>query len=78
MMMVSDQIIDIGPGAGVDGAKSSQNSGKPAGRVSLTGAYLSGRVHQSQKRRRAAGRFILEGARAVWSVDIRIGGILPW
>ena len=46
MMMESDQIIDIGPGAGVDGGEV-VFQGTPeeicASEVSLTGAYLSGR-----------------------------------
>lgn len=80
MMMVSDQIIDIGPGAGVDGGEVVfQGTPEEACRseVSLTGAYLSGRkfIEIPKKRRRAAGRFIvLEGAHKnnLRNVDIRI------
>ena len=80
MMMESDQIIDIGPGAGVDGGEV-VFQGTPeeicASDVSLTGAYLSGRksIAVPQKRRRISGRFIvLEGAHEhnLQDIDIRI------
>jgi excinuclease ABC subunit A len=80
MMMESDQIIDIGPGAGVDGGNV-VFQGTPAeccaSEVSLTGAYLSGRksIVLPGKRRKAAGRkIILEGAHEhnLKEIDIRI------
>jgi excinuclease ABC subunit A len=80
MMMESDQIIDIGPGAGVDGGEV-VFQGTPAeacaSEVSLTGAYLSGRksIAVPEKRRSPTGRFIvLEGAHEhnLKDVDIRI------
>jgi len=80
MMMESDQIIDMGPGAGVDGGEV-VFQGTPeeicASAVSLTGAYLSGRtsIALPQKRRPAAGRWIvLEGAHEhnLREIDIRI------
>ena len=80
MMMASDQIIDIGPGAGVDGGEVVfQGTPEEACRseVSLTGAYLSGRksIAIPEKRRPLTGRFIvLEGANEhnLRDVDIRI------
>jgi len=80
MMMASDQIIDIGPGAGVDGGEV-VFQGTPEeickSGVSLTGAYLSGRksIAIPEKRRSLTGRFIvLEGANEhnLRDVDIRI------
>ena len=68
MMMESDQIIDIGPGAGVEGGEVIfQGTPEEAckSESSLTGAYLSGRksIPVPEKRRKPAGRFIvLEGA----------------
>jgi excinuclease ABC subunit A len=80
MMLQSDQIIDIGPGAGVDGGEIVfQGTSEEACRseVSLTGAYLSGRksISLPEKRRPLTGRFIvLEGAHEhnLRDVDIRI------
>jgi excinuclease ABC subunit A len=80
MMMESDQIIDMGPGAGVDGGEV-VFQGTPeeicASAVSLTGAYLSGRksIALPEKRRPAAKRWIiLEGAHEhnLREIDIRI------
>ena len=80
MMMASDQIIDIGPGAGADGGEV-VFQGTPEeickSGVSLTGAYLSGRksIAIPEKRRSLTGRFIvLEGANEhnLRDVDIRI------
>ena len=80
MMMESDQIIDMGPGAGVDGGEV-VFQGTPeeicASAVSLTGAYLSGRksIALPEKRRPAKGRWIvLEGAHEhnLQEIDIRI------
>ena len=81
MMMESDQIIDIGPGAGVDGGEV-VFQGTPeeicASDVSLTGAYLSGRSSHRRCRRSGGaptGRFIvLEGAHEhnLKEIDIRI------
>ena len=80
MMMQSDQIIDIGPGAGVDGGEV-VFQGTPeeicASADSLTGAYLSGRrsIAMPESRRPQNGRFIvLEGAHEhnLKDVDIRI------
>lgn len=80
MMMESDQIIDIGPGAGVDGGEV-VFQGTPqeacASEDSLTGAYLSGRrsIAMPERRRAATGRFIvIEGAHEhnLKDVDIRI------
>ncbi|HEX7519278.1 MAG TPA: excinuclease ABC subunit UvrA, partial [Candidatus Deferrimicrobium sp.] len=80
MMMASDQIIDIGPGAGMDGGEV-VFQGTPEeickSEVSLTGAYLSGResIAIPEKRRSLTGRFIvLEGANEhnLRDVDIRI------
>ena len=80
MMMESDQIIDIGPGAGVDGGEV-VFQGTPEeicrSEVSLTGAYLSGRkgIAVPERRRPLTGKFIvLEGANEhnLQNVDIRI------
>ena len=80
MMMESDQIIDMGPGAGVDGGEV-VFQGTPeeicASDVSLTGAYLSGRksISLPEKRRAATKRWIvLEGAHEhnLREIDIRI------
>ncbi len=80
MMMESDQIIDMGPGAGVDGGEV-VCQGTPAevcaSDVSLTGAYLSGRksIVPPQRRRPKTGRWIvLEGAHEhnLQDIDIRI------
>jgi len=80
MMMESDQIVDIGPGAGVDGGRV-VFQGTPAeicsSETSLTGAYLSGRrsIAVPRSRRPPTGRFIvLEGAyeHNLKDVDIRI------
>jgi excinuclease ABC subunit A len=80
MMMESDQIIDIGPGAGVDGGEV-VFQGTPEeicrSEVSLTGAYLSGRkaIAVPETRRSVTGQFIvLEGANEhnLRNVDIRI------
>ncbi len=80
MMMESDQIIDIGPGAGVDGG-AVVFQGTPEeickSPVSLTGAYLSGRetIAAPKARRALNGRFIvLEGANEhnLQDIDIRI------
>jgi excinuclease ABC subunit A len=80
MMMESDQIIDIGPGAGVDGGQV-VFQGTPAeccaSETSLTGSYLSGRksIALPAKRRSAAGRYIvLEGAHEhnLKDLDLRI------
>ena len=80
MMMESDQIIDMGPGAGLDGGEV-VFQGTPEeickSEVSLTGAFLSGRksIAMPEKRRPATGRFIvLEGAHEhnLQDVDIRI------
>jgi excinuclease ABC subunit A len=80
MMMESDQIIDIGPGAGVDGGEV-VFQGTPEeicrSEVSLTGAYLSGRraIAVPETRRSLTGQFIvLEGANEhnLRDVDIRI------
>ena len=80
MMMESDQIIDIGPGAGVDGGEV-VFQGTPEeicrSEVSLTGAYLSGRkaIAIPETRRSLTGQFIvLEGANEhnLRNVDIRI------
>jgi excinuclease ABC subunit A len=80
MMLESDQIIDIGPGAGVDGGRVVfQGTPEEAcqSEVSLTGAYLSGRksIALPDRRRPLTGRFIvLEGAHEhnLKDVDIRI------
>jgi len=80
MMLESDQIIDMGPGAGLDGGEV-VFQGTPEeickSEVSLTGAYLSGResIALPGKRRPAPERFIvLEGAHEhnLKEIDIRI------
>ncbi len=80
MMMASDSIIDMGPGAGLEGGHV-VFQGTPseilASETSLTGRYLSGRlgIPVPQKRRVPAGRFIvLEGATEnnLQGIDIRI------
>ena len=80
MMMASDQIIDMGPGAGLEGGHV-VFQGTPAeilaSETSLTGRYLSGRlgIPVPEKRRVPAGRFIvLEGATEnnLQGIDIRI------
>ncbi len=80
MMMASDQIIDIGPGAGMFGGEVIFQ-GTPAeicrSEESLTGQYLSGRksIPVPRKRRPLAERFIvLEGANEhnLKNIDIRI------
>ena len=80
MMMESDQIIDIGPGAGISGGEIVfQGTPEEICRheKSLTGLYLSGKksIPVPQKRRPQTGRFIvLEGASEhnLKSIDIRI------
>ncbi|MHB8092603.1 MAG: excinuclease ABC subunit UvrA [Syntrophales bacterium] len=80
MMMASDQIIDIGPGAGMFGGEVIfQGTPEEICRAeeSLTGQYLSGRksIPVPQKRRPLSGRFIvLEGANEhnLKNIDIRI------
>ncbi|MBA4423013.1 MAG: excinuclease ABC subunit A, partial [Syntrophus sp. (in: bacteria)] len=80
MMLESDQIIDIGPGAGEDGGQVVfQGTPEEACKsdASLTGAYLSGRksIALPETRRSLTGRFIiLEGAHEhnLKEVDIRI------
>jgi excinuclease ABC subunit A len=80
MMMESDQIIDIGPGAGVDGGEV-VFQGTPAeicaSPTSLTGAFLSGRksIALPSRRRSGTGRHIvIEGAHEhnLREIDIRI------
>ena len=80
MMMASDSIIDMGPGAGLEGGHV-VFQGTPseilASETSLTGRYLSGRlgIPVPEKRRVPAGRFIvLEGATEnnLQGIDIRI------
>ena len=80
MMMASDGIIDMGPGAGLEGGHV-VFQGTPseilASETSLTGRYLSGRlgIPVPEKRRVPAGRFIiLEGATEnnLQGIDIRI------
>ncbi|MBU2026161.1 MAG: excinuclease ABC subunit UvrA [Proteobacteria bacterium] len=80
MMLESDQIIDMGPGAGLDGGEV-VFQGTPEeickSEVSLTGAFLSGRksIAMPEKRRPATGRFnVLEGAHEhnLQDIDIRI------
>jgi excinuclease ABC subunit A len=80
MMMASDGIIDMGPGAGLEGGHV-VFQGTPSqileSETSLTGRYLSGRlgIPVPQKRRVPAGRFIvLEGATEnnLQGIDIRI------
>jgi len=80
MMMASDGIVDMGPGAGLEGGHV-VFQGTPseilASETSLTGRYLSGRlgIPVPEKRRAPAGRFIvLEGATEnnLQGIDIRI------
>jgi excinuclease ABC subunit A len=80
MMMASDGIIDMGPGAGLEGGEVIFQ-GTPAeileSKTSLTGGYLSGRlsIPVPEKRRALPGRFIiLEGATEnnLQDIDIRI------
>jgi excinuclease ABC subunit A len=80
MMMASDGIIDMGPGAGLEGGHV-VFQGTPSeileSETSLTGRYLSGRlgIPVPQKRRVPPGRFIvLEGATEnnLKGIDIRI------
>jgi len=80
MMMASDGIIDMGPGAGLEGGHV-VFQGTPSeileSETSLTGRYLSGRlgIPVPHKRRVPAGRFIvLEGATEnnLQGIDIRI------
>jgi excinuclease ABC subunit A len=80
MMMESDDIIDMGPGAGLDGGEI-VFQGTPgaicASEVSLTGRYLSGtlRIPVPERRRKTKKRFIvLEGASEhnLKDIDIRI------
>ena len=80
MMMASDGIVDMGPGAGLEGGHV-VFQGTPseilASETSLTGRYLSGRlgIPVPEKRREPAGRFIvLEGATEnnLQGIDIRI------
>ncbi|HUH67353.1 MAG TPA: excinuclease ABC subunit UvrA [Syntrophales bacterium] len=80
MMMSSDYIIDMGPGAGFDGGEVIFE-GTPAeiceSEKSLTGLYLSGKIAipLPAKRRPTPKRFILiEGAREhnLKNIDIRI------
>ena len=80
MMMSSNQIIDIGPGAGVDGGEV-VFQGTPeeicASEKSLTGLYLSGKrsIPVPESRRPHSGRYIaIEGAHEhnLKDIDIRI------
>ena len=80
MMMASDGIIDMGPGAGREGGEV-VFQGTPSeileSVTSLTGRYLSGRlgIPVPVKRRVPAGRFIvLEGATEnnLQGIDIRM------
>ncbi len=80
MMMASDGIVDMGPGAGLEGGEV-VFQGTPAeileSEASLTGRYLSGRlgIPVPEKRRPVPGRFIvLEGATEnnLQDIDIRI------
>ncbi|MGE5790731.1 MAG: excinuclease ABC subunit UvrA [Syntrophaceae bacterium] len=80
MMMASDGIIDMGPGAGLEGGHV-VFQGTPSeileSGTSLTGLYLSGRlgIPVPEKRRVPPGRFIvLEGATEnnLKGIDIRI------
>jgi excinuclease ABC subunit A len=80
MMMASDGIVDMGPGAGLEGGEV-VFQGTPAeileSKTSLTGGYLSGRLNipVPEKRRALPGRFIvLEGATEnnLKDIDIRI------
>ncbi|MBN1383086.1 MAG: excinuclease ABC subunit UvrA [Deltaproteobacteria bacterium] len=80
MMMASDEIIDMGPGAGLDGGEVVFQGTPEAicrSDVSLTGRYLSGnlQIPVPAKRRRSNKRFItLEGASEhnLQDIDIRI------
>ena len=80
MMMASDHIIDMGPGAGVNGGEIVFH-GTPRqvleDQASLTGAYLSGRltIPVPQKRRTLPERYIVfEGASEnnLKNIDVRI------
>ncbi|HTZ38951.1 MAG TPA: excinuclease ABC subunit UvrA [Syntrophales bacterium] len=78
MMMASDGIVDMGPGAGLEGGEV-VFQGTPAeileSRTSLTGRYLSGRlkIPVPEKRRVLTDRFIvLEGATENNLKDIEI------
>jgi excinuclease ABC subunit A len=80
MMLASDHIVDMGPGAGSQGGEI-VFQGTPQEMLrdknSLTGQYLSGEAAISlpEKRRSTAGRYIiLEGASAnnLKNIDIRI------
>jgi excinuclease ABC subunit A len=80
MMMASDGIVDMGPGAGLEGGEV-VFQGTPAeileSKTSLTGGYLSGRLNipVPEKRRALPSRFIvLEGATEnnLKDIDIRI------
>jgi excinuclease ABC subunit A len=80
IMNAADDIIDVGPGAGVQGGEI-VFQGSPEeirqSEVSLTGRYLSGRlsIPVPEQRRPSSGRFIvIEGASEnnLKSVDIRI------
>ena len=78
MMMASDGIVDMGPGAGLEGGEV-VFQGTPAeileSRTSLTGRYLSGRlkIPVPEKRRVFTDRFIvLEGATENNLKDIEI------
>ena len=62
-MYAADQIIDIGPGAGIHGGRvMAQGTAEEVKRVegSITGDYLSGRkqIHVPKKRRKSNGRAI--------------------
>jgi excinuclease ABC subunit A len=80
MMMASDGIVDMGPGAGLEGGEV-VFQGTPAeilqSKTSLTGRYLSGKlsIPVPEKRRALPDRFIvLEGATEnnLKDIDIRI------
>ena len=80
MMMASDQIIDMGPGAGLDGG-SVVFQGTPEeicqSEESLTGLFLSGKrsIAVPERRRPHTGRYIvIEGANEhnLKDIDIRI------
>ncbi|MDA8126492.1 MAG: excinuclease ABC subunit UvrA [Deltaproteobacteria bacterium] len=80
MMLESDQIIDIGPGAGVDGGEV-VFQGTPAEICadpnSITGAFLSGRrsIDIPARRRKGTGKHIVvEGAQEhnLKNVDVKI------
>ena len=80
MMMASDQIIDMGPGAGQEGGEV-VFQGTPEeicrNETSLTGGYLSGRlaIETPRTRRKPQGRYIvIEGASEnnLKDIDIRI------